>query len=428
MILFVLGINIFIDTTKMIKRKKISSYSKRYLRKITVEKQKNLLLQIEESDSSDSENTATKSISTSSSSDIDVSPARVISSSPSVETSSNTLSNEIDANVTNNTDDELGNNSDSGISVPDSMDYRFSSSDSEDIIISEPEMDEDYFYDELEEKHKDFVNDIHCLIVEHSVDQVTSKHLLKILNEHTDTDFPKDPRALLKTPRQTQTVKIEDGEYYHFGLRAAIQKMIRDAKSNKTIYVNNVQLLINIDGAPLQNSIEKGIWPIQCSSNLSTKVFLIGLFFGPGKPIDVDQFLRTFVDETKTLVNEGLVYLNEEFTVNITGFICDTPAKSMILNVKGHTGYHSCTMCKIVGQRSKNVTCFPTERNTEVRTDVDFKNDVYFGTYQLGNTILTEIPDIDMVKSFPRDYMHLICLGITRKLLFYGNMAHYIFV
>ena len=100
----------------------------------------------------------------------------------------------------------------------------------------------------------------------------------------------------------------------------------------------------------------------------------------------------------------------------------------MILNVKGHTGYHSCTMCKIVGQRSENVTCFPTERNTEVRTDVDFKNNVYYGTYQLGHTILTEIPDIDMVRSFPRDYMHLICLGITRKLLFCGNMVHYIFV
>ena len=194
--------------------------------------------------------------------------------------------------------------------------------------------------------------------------------------------------------------------------------MIRGAKSNKIIYVNNVQLLINIDGAPLQNSTEKGIWPLQCSSNLSTQVFLIGLFYGPGKPIEVDQFLRMFVDETKSLVNEGLVYLNEEFTINIAGFICDTPAKSMILNVKGHTGYHSCTMCKIVGQRSENVTCFPTERNTEVRTDVDFKNNVYYGTYQLGHTILTEIPDINMVKSFPRDYMHLICLGITRKLLF----------
>ena len=258
-----------------------------------------MLLQIDESDSSDSENIATKSTSTSSSSDINVSPARVICFSPSVETSSNTSSKEIDVNVTNNTDDELGNNSDSGLSLPDSMDYRFSSSDSEDIVISEPEADEDYFYDELEEKHKDFVNDIHGLIVEHNVDQVTSNHLLEILNKHTNTNFPKDSRMLLKTPRRTQTVKTEGGEYYHFGLRAAIQKMIRDAKSNKIIYVNNVQLLINIDGAPLQNSTEKGIWPIQCSSNLSTQVFLIGLFYGPGKPIEVDQFLRMFVDEKK---------------------------------------------------------------------------------------------------------------------------------
>jgi len=38
---------------------------------------------------------------------------------------------------------------------------------------------------------------------------------------------------------------------------------------------------------------------------------------------------------------------------------CDSPAKSFVLNVKGHTGYFSCTRCKVQGKFLENRTCFP---------------------------------------------------------------------
>jgi len=59
--------------------------------------------------------------------------------------------------------------------------------------------------------------------------------------------------------------------------------------------------------------------------------------------------------------------------------------------------------------------CFP-EINAQLRTDVDFrlrKKEKY-----VGYSILLEIPNFDLVNNVPLDYMHLIWLGVMRKLLY----------
>lgn len=261
------------------------------------------------------------------------------------------------------------------------------------------------------------------LLLEHNVDHLTAKSIINLFNKHTNYNLPADPRTILKTPTKTATVQIEGGEYYHFGLESAIKKSIVDAKNDQLVYTNNIHLLVNIDGAPLHNSTEKGLWPIQVSWNLPKSVYVVGIFYGPGKPQNVDAFLQMFVNETNILSEGGFKYMHETFTISIDAFICDAPAKCMILNSKGHSGYCSCPTCKIVGKRVDNVTCFPSEIDVELRTDDAFKNLSYLGTYQHGPTILNDICGIGLVTGVPRDYMHLICLGVTRKLLFYGNMV-----
>lgn len=63
----------------------------------------------------------------------------------------------------------------------------------------------------------------------------------------------------------------------------------------------------------------------------------------------------------------------------------------------------------------QNRICFP-EINAPKRTDKDFRMQAD-DSYHISRTLLQEIPDLDFVKDFVLDYMHLVCLGVTRKLL-----------
>jgi len=50
------------------------------------------------------------------------------------------------------------------------------------------------------------------------------------------------------------------------------------------------------------------------------------------------------------------------------------------------------------------------------RTDTDFINQTD-PEHHTGQTILQKIPNLGLVTNVPLDYMHLICLGVVKKLL-----------
>lgn len=95
------------------------------------------------------------------------------------------------------------------------------------------------------------------------------------------------------------------------------------------------------------------MWPVLgYFSNLhieKPKVFIIGSYHGETKPDDCNEYLKDFIDELCELVNVGFVYNNVQIHVILAAIICDTPAKSFILNIKGHTCKHSCKGCQTVG-------------------------------------------------------------------------------
>lgn len=103
--------------------------------------------------------------------------------------------------------------------------------------------------------------------------------------------------------------------------------------------------------------------------------------------------------------------------VVVDAFCCDCPAKSYVLSIKGHAGYFSCTRCQVVGERVNNTTCF-LGTSFSKRTHVDFINrsdEDHHVTDTI--SILTEVPEINIVNDFSLDYMHLVCLGVMKKML-----------
>lgn len=96
---------------------------------------------------------------------------------------------------------------------------------------------------------------------------------------------------------------------------------------------------------------------------------------------------------------------------------CDAPARQLIKCIKGHGGYFACERCTIKGEREGYKTVFFSTEEPE-RTDESFDNFEYQGTHQHFLSPLVG-SGIKCVKDFALDYMHLICLGVVKRLLQY---------
>jgi len=118
----------------------------------------------------------------------------------------------------------------------------------------------------------------------------------------------------------------------------------------------------------------------------------------------------------------GFIYNGKCVKIILKGLICDAPAKSFVLNIKGHNGKHSCLRCLNVGHWINNRVFFPELKST-LRTHDDFitYSDQLFHT---GVTILSEISSFDVVLSTPFYYMHSVCIGLMKKLLLFWTGIH----
>jgi len=88
------------------------------------------------------------------------------------------------------------------------------------------------------------------------------------------------------------------------------------------------------------------------------------------------------------------------------------------MRIKTHSGYFSCPRCTHEGEYFSSV-CFPynSNGNTErYHADYICMKDEEHHTHPT-ISCLALIPDTDIVTLFSMDYMHLVCLGITKKLL-----------
>lgn len=81
---------------------------------------------------------------------------------------------------------------------------------------------------------------------------------------------------------------------------------------------------------------------------------------------------------------------------------------------KSHTGYSSCPRCTAEGQYVNGRVALPTTV-CSLRTDSSFRNQTD-DDHHRGTSVLLKLP-IDAVRNIPFDYMHLVCLGVTKKLI-----------
>lgn len=255
-------------------------------------------------------------------------------------------------------------------------------------------------------------------VVLNRVPREPTRDLLKILRSNNNPELPADPRTLLKTPRDMESVHhLGGGEYLYLGIANSLKRVCKIDPS--LLDTNEIILTTNIDGLPLRKSSRIHMWPILCK--FKSIVFVVAVWSGISSPECADEFLREFLEERADLVRSGVNIFGMQFNVQMVLFICDSIARAWLKGIKSPSGYYACDRCTIKGIHDRCVL-FPNESGCVARTDKKFKKLIYLGTHQNRKTILVDY-DVKCVDGFILDAMHLVYLGVVKKMLEYwvGN-------
>ena len=134
--------------------------------------------------------------------------------------------------------------------------------------------------------------------------------------------------------------------------------------------------------------------------------FVIGVFFAYEKPEDCNEFLGPLVEEALGLSEIGFNFRGRCVELEIAAFICDAPARAMITCTKSHTSrLNGCSRCSGSG-----VTIGILKTNQTFRDQI-------FENHHNGITILERLQYLDMILDIPLDPMHLVDLGVMRRML-----------
>ena len=179
---------------------------------------------------------------------------------------------------------------------------------------------------------------------------------------------------------------------------------------------NTIDLVVNLDGVPLHTSSSTQIWPIICKF-ANYPPFIVSLFCGSKKPDYSEEFLHDFLHEFDVLGETGFQNGNNVFLINLHGFICDARARQFLKCVKSHTGHFGYERCTVEGYYQSERVVFD-DIDSPLRDDLSFEQALYLDIHQIHRSILID-SSIKCDTQFPLDYMHLVCLGIVKRLLLF---------
>lgn len=235
--------------------------------------------------------------------------------------------------------------------------------------------------------------------------------LLMILSPFHE-NLPKDARTVMGTPRETPVTKLDNGDYFHLGLVESLTARV--IKGGVRPGTENISVIFNIDGIPLFKSKGIDCWPIlgQSLDLIDCRPFVIGLYCGEGKPKTLTDYLSNFINDIQNATASGIHDASgKRYGFEIRAFVCDAPARSYLKCIKSHTGYFGCEKCTQEGEWVNNRLTYP-DRNAPLRLDHSYDE-----SHNLPEKSPLAKLQLGLVSQFPLDPMHLIYLGVTKRIL-----------
>ena len=236
------------------------------------------------------------------------------------------------------------------------------------------------------------------------------------------------PDTFLKSGASQCSFPIEifpdGGEFVYFGIKTNLLNLT-DIRTIGQGNGSSIKLDINMDGCPIFKSLNTSVWPILCSVSNSvaykpcnSTVFVIAIYYGSNKP-NVNLYLKKLCVELNELILNGIILDSNEYKVEVRSFIADAPARALIKETVYHGGHFDCDRCEVKGTH-KNGSMSYADLNAKKRTHQSFVDQTQAGHHK-GINPLTTIQHLNMISHFPLDDMHLVLLGIMRKLLYHWN-------
>lgn len=252
--------------------------------------------------------------------------------------------------------------------------------------------------------------------VEFNVSHNCLNKLLTILKSE-GLDVPKDGRTLMNTPKKHNILSMKPGAYVHFDIKQIISSLLHKYEFD-LIDTTDLKLGVNVDGLPISKSSKSQFWPILISicnvPVLSRYVLPVGIYHGLKKPDSSADFLSYFLNDILNIIQLGIQINGRLFNITIGHIVCDAPAKSYILNVKGFNAYFGCNTCTDEGTYIDGRMAF-LSMDSSLRTNESFRNKT--NEYYHKEPSVLEILPINITDDVPLDNMHCTYIGVMKKLL-----------
>ncbi|XP_067637611.1 uncharacterized protein [Eurosta solidaginis] len=228
--------------------------------------------------------------------------------------------------------------------------------------------------------------------------------------------LPLCAKTLLGTNRDKVELDVlGEGTFMYIGIENNLCRRDFDFLQSS----NNVTLDVGIDGLQLTRSSKTCLWPILGALVDHPKVgpFLIACFQGNSKPPNPDDFLMSFCNEVTNLRENGIKVGSNEVIkqFRVRSFTCDSPARAFVTGVMSHSAKNACPKCICTSEKHS----FPVSVGI-AQTDESFKNRQDISHHRLeykNKETVLESANFGMVSQFPLDPMHLVDLGVMKKLL-----------
>lgn len=156
--------------------------------------------------------------------------------------------------------------------------------------------------------------------IKNNITSVAVDQLLEILRKsNPSSGLPSTSKTLLKTPVAYQIQSFVNGQYYHFGIKRKLNDLTHKSLDSQCTNNNTISISLGIDGLPISRSSKKSFWPIlgRIEQACDKTPFLVGLWFGEGKPPNCDEYLTPTVNELLDLFKKTLALMERIFLLSL---------------------------------------------------------------------------------------------------------------